>query len=117
LSWRLTGRDPTTPDDCGSMRVRSQFRAIQFFAVMRFARRVDVKQHSRWGRTYSDGRHSCSAHACRDGMVVCGRVELIVRADTRLGLAPRERRRVAARFVAHLHPVLRTELTALVAAA
>jgi hypothetical protein len=47
-------------------------------------------------------------------MVVCGRVELLVRADTRLGLAPRERRRVAARFVAHLHPVLRTELTALV---
>ena len=47
-------------------------------------------------------------------MVVCGRVELIVRADTRLGLTPRERRRVAARFVAHLHPALRTELTALV---
>jgi hypothetical protein len=47
-------------------------------------------------------------------MIVCGRVELIVRADTRLGLAPRECRRVAARFVAHLHPALRTELTALV---
>jgi hypothetical protein len=41
-------------------------------------------------------------------------VELIVRADTRLGLAPRERRRIAIRFVEHLHPTLRTELLGLV---
>jgi hypothetical protein len=57
---------------------------------------------------------SCWAHACRDNEVVCGRVELRLTADTRLGLAPRERRRVAARFVEHLHPALRTELTELV---
>ena len=60
------------------------------------------------------GRRFCSAHACRDDEVVCGRVELIVRADTRLGLTPRERRRVAARFLEHLHPVPRMELTELV---
>jgi hypothetical protein len=41
-------------------------------------------------------------------------VELIVSADMRLGLAPRERRCVAIRFVEHLHPTLRTELTELV---
>ncbi len=44
------------------------------------------------------------AHACRDGEVVCGRVELAVRADTRLGLAPRERRCLGACFREHLHP-------------
>jgi hypothetical protein len=55
-----------------------------------------------------------TAHACRDGEVVCGRVELTVRTDTRLGLTPRERRRLAARFVEHLHPVLREELKELV---
>jgi hypothetical protein len=60
------------------------------------------------------GRRYSLAHACRDGEVVCGRVELIVRADTRLGLAPRERRCVAARFLEHLHPVLRAELAELV---
>jgi hypothetical protein len=56
------------------------------------------------------GQLHCWAHACRDGEVVCGRVELIITSDTRLRLAPRERRCVAARFVAHLHPTLRTEL-------
>jgi hypothetical protein len=55
-----------------------------------------------------------SAHACRDGEVLCGRVELIVRADTRLGLTARERRRVAARFGEYLHPALRAELAELV---
>src|SRR4051794_26530455 len=59
-------------------------------------------------------RGPCWAHACRDDEVVCGRVELIVTADTRLVLAPRERRRIAARFVEHLHPALRTELSELV---
>jgi hypothetical protein len=52
------------------------------------------------------GRRYCWAHACRDDEVICGRVELTGRADTRLGLAPRERRRVALRFVEHLHPAL-----------
>ena len=36
------------------------------------------------GHPLSGRRHW--AHACRDGEVVCGRVELIVRSDTRLGL-------------------------------
>jgi hypothetical protein len=52
------------------------------------------------------GRRYRWAHACRDDEVICGRVELTVRGDTRLGLAPRERRRVALRFVEHLHPAL-----------
>jgi hypothetical protein len=59
-------------------------------------------------------RGPCWAHACRDGEVICSRVELSVTADTRLGLAPRERRQIAARFVEHLHPTLRTELSELV---
>lgn len=54
------------------------------------------------------------AHACRDGEVVCGRVELTFRKDPRLGLTARERRRLAARFVEHLHPLLRAELDELV---
>jgi hypothetical protein len=60
-----------------------------------------------------DGRYRW-AHACRDGQVVCGRVELTVKSDTRLGLAPRERHCFAARFVEHLHPRLRKELNELV---
>lgn len=68
---------------------------------------------ARTGRPPTDGR-SRWAHACRDGEVICGRVELTVRADTRLGLTPRERRRLAARFVEHLHPALRDELNELV---
>lgn len=59
-------------------------------------------------------RGSCWAHACRDDEVVCGRVEITVTADTRLGLAPRERRQLAARFVEYLHPTLRMELSQLV---
>jgi hypothetical protein len=54
------------------------------------------------------------AHACRDGEVVCGRVELSVKTDTRPGLTPHERRCVAARFRERLHPALRTELAELV---
>jgi hypothetical protein len=68
---------------------------------------------ARTGDLPTDGRYRW-AHACRDGEVVCGRVELTVRADPRLGLTARERRRLAARFVEHLHPVLREELNELV---
>jgi hypothetical protein len=63
-------------------------------------------------RLSTDGRFRL-AHACRDGEVICGRVELTVRADMRLGLTPRERRCLAARFVEYLHPALHTELTEL----
>jgi hypothetical protein len=61
----------------------------------------------------TDGRHRW-AHACRDGEVVCGHVELTVRTDTRLGLTAGERRRLAARFVESLHPLLQDELEELV---
>lgn len=56
----------------------------------------------------------CSAHACRDSAVVCGRVELTVAADSRLGLTPRERRSFTVRFLDALEPELRIELTTLV---
>jgi hypothetical protein len=59
-------------------------------------------------------RRSCSAHACRDAEVVCGRVELTMRADSRLGLTPRERRILTVRFLDAVEPGLRTELTTLV---
>lgn len=99
------------------------------------------EKHNRCGRAYRDGdtpalrlaavlgprsqadietghpqiaRRYCWAHACRDDEVLCGRVELTVKADSRLGLAPRERRRVAMRFLEHLHPTLRRELAELV---
>lgn len=54
------------------------------------------------------------AHACRDSAVVCGRVELTVAADPRLGLTPRERRFFTVRFLDALEPALRAELTKLV---
>jgi len=57
------------------------------------------------------------ARAYRDGEMVCGRVDLTVMADKRLGLAPCERRCVAARFLERLDPALRTELAELVVAA
>jgi hypothetical protein len=60
------------------------------------------------------GRRSCSAHACRDSEVVCGRVEITVSADTRLRLTARERRFLTVRFLDRLEPVLRAELTELV---
>jgi hypothetical protein len=47
-------------------------------------------------------------------VLICGRVELTVTADIRLGLTARERRCVVARFVERLHPVLRSELGELV---
>jgi hypothetical protein len=46
--------------------------------------------------------------------VVCGRVELTVRADSRLGLTPRERRVFTVRFLDGLESRLRAELTELV---
>jgi hypothetical protein len=46
--------------------------------------------------------------------VICGRVELTLKTDTRLGLTARERRGLAARFVEHLHPALQDELSELV---
>jgi hypothetical protein len=70
--------------------------------------RVEATDHS------PTGRRSCSARVCRDDEVVCGRAELTTRADTRLGLAPRERRIFTVRFLGGLEPGLRTELTTLV---
>jgi hypothetical protein len=55
-----------------------------------------------WGRAY------------RDGSLVCGRVHVTFGRDDRLGLAPRERRYVVARFQDRLHPTLRAELAELV---
>ena len=66
------------------------------------------------GRDPFAGRRSCSAHACRDDEVVCGRVELTVGADTRLGLTARERRCLTVQFLERLEPKLRAELTELV---
>ena len=66
------------------------------------------------GRQSLTGRSYSWAHVCRDGEVVCGRVELTIRTDTRSGLTRRERRCIAMRFVEHLHPALHTELTELV---
>jgi hypothetical protein len=54
------------------------------------------------------------ARAYRDGEVVCGRVELTVRTDTRPGLAPRERRCITVRFLERLDSALRAELAELV---
>ena len=124
----------TTRPGRGSIRTsRGQFRAIQHFARLRFAPRVAWEEHNRCERAYRDGalpaprlavvlgprtqadtetghpltgRRHCWAHARRDDEVICGRVELNVTADTRLGLAPRERRRVALRFAEYLHPAL-----------
>lgn len=56
----------------------------------------------------------CPAHACRDSAVVCGRVELTVAADSRLGLTPRERRSFTVRFLDAPEPELRIELTTLI---
>jgi hypothetical protein len=60
------------------------------------------------------GRRSYAAHACRDSEVVCGRVELTVGADARLGLTTRERRCFTVRFLDGLESRLRAELTELV---
>jgi len=59
------------------------------------------KQRYAWGRAY------------RDGSLVCGRVHITIGRDDRFGLAPHERRYVAARFLDRLHPTLRAELAEL----
>jgi hypothetical protein len=64
-------------------------------------------------RLLTEGRYRW-ARAYHDGELVCSRVELTVTADPRLGPAPHERRRFAARFLERLHPSLRTELAELV---
>jgi hypothetical protein len=74
---------------------------------------IALREDARTRLCLTEGRHRW-AHACRDGEVVCGRVELTLATDTRLGLTARERRRLAARFVEHLHPLLRAELDELV---
>jgi hypothetical protein len=51
-----------------------------------------------WGQAY------------RGGSLICGRVRVTFGRDDRLGLAPRERRNVVARFEDCLHPALRLEL-------
>ena len=60
------------------------------------------------------GRRHRRARAYRDGELICERVDLMIRPDTRIGLAPRERRLLAARFVDRLAPALRYELEQLV---
>jgi hypothetical protein len=53
------------------------------------------------------------ARAYRDGRLVAGRVRLTVDRDARVGLAPRERRRlVRAAFIERVDPALRAELIA-----
>jgi hypothetical protein len=59
-------------------------------------------------------RRSRRARAYRNGELICGRVDLMVRMDTRIGLAPRERRQLIARFVDRLAPTFRQELEQLV---
>jgi hypothetical protein len=54
------------------------------------------------------------ARAYRDGELICGRVDLTISLDARLGLAPRERRQLIARFVDRLAPTFRHELEQLV---
>ncbi|MGH2942924.1 MAG: hypothetical protein ACRDLN_09175 [Solirubrobacteraceae bacterium] len=54
------------------------------------------------------------AHACRDAEVVCGRVELTVAIDARLGLTAHERRSFTVRFLDGVEAGLRAELTQLV---
>jgi hypothetical protein len=66
------------------------------------------------GRHPLIGRCCYWAHAGRDSEVVCSRVELTVRADTRLGLTRRERRVLTVRFIEGLEPVLHAQLTELV---
>jgi len=51
--------------------------------------------------------------AYRDGSLICGRVQVTFGRDDRLGLTPRERRYVVARFEDRLHPTLRSELAEL----
>ena len=61
----------------------------------------------------TDGRRHAWGQAYRDGSLVCGRVHVTFGRDERVGLAPRERRTVDARFEDRLHPALRAELVEL----
>ncbi|MGH2941965.1 MAG: hypothetical protein ACRDLN_04235 [Solirubrobacteraceae bacterium] len=54
------------------------------------------------------------ARAYRHGELLCGGVYVTVKADTRLGIAPRERRDIAAYFLEHLAASFRHELAQLV---
>lgn len=60
-------------------------------------------------RPLAERRHR-RARAYRDGELICGRVDLTIALDARLGLAPRERRQLIARFVERLAPAFRREL-------
>jgi hypothetical protein len=60
------------------------------------------------------GRRCRRARAYRNGELICGRVDVVIRPDTRIGLAPRERRQLIARFVDRLAPTFRHELEQLV---
>lgn len=61
----------------------------------------------------AERRHG-RARAYRNGELVCGRVDLTISLDARIGLAPRERRQLIARFVDRLAPPFRHELEQLV---
>ena len=61
-----------------------------------------------------DGPRHYLGQAYRDGSLICGHVRVTFGRDDRLGLAPRERRTVIARFEDRVHPVLRAELAELV---
>jgi hypothetical protein len=76
--------------------------AIPTAAPTRLAHGVVFEQRYAWGRAY------------RDGTLVCGRVNVIVDHDVRVGLAPRERRRrfIRAAFTERVDPALRAELVA-----
>ncbi|HEV3484222.1 MAG TPA: hypothetical protein VG106_02365 [Vicinamibacterales bacterium] len=60
-----------------------------------------------------DKRYTAVERAYRDGSLVCGRIHVTFGHDDRLGLAPHERRYVAARFLDGVHPDLRAELAEL----
>jgi hypothetical protein len=76
--------------------------AIPTAVLTRFAHEVVFEQRYAWGRAY------------RDGKLVCGRVNVIVDHDVRVGLTPRERRRrsIRAAFTERVDPTLRAELAA-----
>lgn len=57
------------------------------------------------------GERVLHATAYRDGAVVCDRVLVtVIATDERLGLAPRERRHMTARFVHGIEPAFRSQL-------
>ena len=67
-------------------------------------------RHPLAGRSASSARRHAWGQAYRDGSLVCGRVRVTFARDERLGLAPRERRTVIARFEDRVDPALRAEL-------